>query len=168
MSDMTSFQTGTPFSIINESYSDNAGVGNGISTSSTSYGGAAAQSYPDIIGDIHAKPAASAVPNIQGPRLYNAAAFAAPQGLTFGNAGRNILRLPRRTNFDMGLFKEFPVHEAMHFEFRGEAFNVFNHTQWSAINNQASYGGANDPTSFLTATSAHNPRILQLAGKFVF
>ena len=172
-SDLTSFQTGTPFSIINDgipgvSYSDNAGVGNDISTSITSYGGTAAQSYPDIVGDIHAKPSASLVPGIQGPRLYNAGAYAAPQGLTFGDAGRNILHLPRRTNFDMGLFKQFPVHEAMHFEFRGEAFNVFNHTQWSAINNQASYGGANDPTSFLTATSAHNARILQLAAKFVF
>ena len=173
ISDLTSFQTGTPFSIINDGIpgggsSDNAGVGNGISTSNTSYGGAAAQSYPDIVGDIHAKPATSLVPNIQGPRLYNSAAYAAPQGLTFGDASRNILRLPRRTNFDMGLFKQFPVRESMRFELRGEAFNAFNHTQWSAINNQASYGGANDPSSFLTATAAHNPRILQIAAKFIF
>ncbi len=173
ISDLTSFQTGTPFSVLNDGIpgagsSDNAGVGNGISTSNTSYGGAAAQSYPDIVGNIHAKPATSLVPNIQGPRLYNAAAYAVPQGLTFGDAGRNILTLPRRTNFDMGLFKQFPVRESMHFELRGEAFNVFNHTQWSAINNQASYGGANDPSSFLTATAAHNPRILQIAAKFIF
>ncbi len=159
VSDLTSFQTGTPFSVVNDVYGDNAGTGNGITP---------IQSYPDVVGDIHAKPETSVVPNVQGPRLYSAAAYAAPQGLTFGDAGRNILRLPQRTNFDVGLFKQFPVREAMHFEFRGEAFNVFNHTQWSAINNQASYGGANDASSFLTATAAHNPRILQLAGKFVF
>ena len=169
ISDLTSFQTGTPFSVLNNNFSDNAGVGNGISTSITSYGGAAAQSYPDIVGDIHAKPSTSVAADAQGPRLYNAAAFAAPTGLTFGNAGRNILRLPRRTNFDMGLFKQFPIRESMHFELRGEAFNAFNHTQWSAINNQVSdYAGASDPSSFLTATAAHNPRILQIAAKFVF
>lgn len=158
-SDLTSFQTGTPFSVVNDVYGDNAGTGNGITP---------IRSYPDVVGDIHAKPGTSVVPNVQGPRLYSAAAYAAPQGLTFGDAGRNILRLPRRTNFDVGLFKQLPVRETMHFEVRGEAFNVFNHTQWSAINNQASYGGANDSSSFLTATAAHNPRILQLAAKFVF
>ena len=69
----------------------------------------------------------------------------------------------------MGLFKQIPVHEDMHFEFRAEAFNVFNHTQWSAVNNTACYGEAACSTStFLTATGAHNPRILQLAGKFIF
>ncbi len=169
ISDLTSFQTGTPFSVINNSFSDNAGVGNEISTSITSYTGSAAQSYPDIVGNIHAKPSTSVAADAQGPRLYNADAFAAPTGLTFGDAGRNILRLPRRTNFDMGLFKQFPVRESMHFELRGEAFNAFNHTQWSAINNQASsYVGASDPSSFLTATAAHNPRILQIAAKFIF
>lgn len=60
------------------------------------------------------------------------------------------------------------MREAMHFEFRGEAFNVFNHTQWSAINNQACCGDACSGSSFLTATAAHNPRILRLATKFVF
>ena len=40
----------------------------------------------------------------------------------------------------MGLFKSFAVHEEMHFEFRAEAFNIFNHTQWNAINNNAATG----------------------------
>ena len=159
VSDLTSFQTGVPFSVINDTFADNAGVGNGITP---------IRSYPDIVGDIHAKPAASAVSGVQGPRLYNAAAFAAPTGLTFGDAGRNILRLPRRTNYDMGLFKQFPVRESMHFELRGEGFNIFNHTQWSAINTTATYGTDSDTSTFLTATAAHNPRILQIAAKFVF
>ena len=69
----------------------------------------------------------------------------------------------------MGLFKNFAVREDMRFEFRAEAFNVFNHTQWSGVNTSACYGAAAcsaDP--FLTVNSAHNARILQLAGKFVF
>jgi len=69
----------------------------------------------------------------------------------------------------MGLFKSFAVHEDMHFEFRAEAFNVFNHTQWNGINTNSCYGSAACATSpFLTATGAHNARILQFAGKFVF
>ena len=104
-----------------------------------------------------------------GPRLYNSDAFAAPQGLTYGNAGRNIFREPKRTNFDVGVFKNFTVREGMHFELRGEGFNVFNHTQWSAINNNACYGAANcSGDAFLTATAAHSARKLQVAGKFIF
>jgi hypothetical protein len=160
ISDLTGFQTGTPFSVSNPVNSDNAGTGNTITP---------VQSYPDIVGDIHG-PAAIKHPSGQpGPRLYNSDAYAPPQGLTYGDAGRNILRLPKRTNFDMGLFKNFAVHEAMHFEFRAEAFNIFNHTQWSAIDSTACYGAANCAgDGFLTATAAHNARILQLAAKFVF
>ncbi|WP_433963994.1 hypothetical protein [Tunturiibacter gelidiferens] len=152
VSDLTIFQTGTPFSLTNQAYTDNAGT------------------YPDIIGNIHGKVAVK-YPAGQGPRLYNSEAFAAPQGLTYGNAGRNVLNLPSRTNFDMGLFKNFAIRESMHFEFRTEAFNVFNHTQWSTINSSTSCYTAPSSCStdpFLTATAAHNARILQLAGKFVF
>ena len=75
---------------------------------------------------------------------------------------RNSLNLPTHTDYDMGLFKNFTVHEDMHFEFRAEAFNIFNHTQWSAINNSACYGSAFcSDNAFLTATAAHNARILQ-------
>jgi hypothetical protein len=161
ISDLTSFQTGTPFSVVNQQNYDNAGTGN----SSTSV-----VSYPDIVGDIHGKVAIKH-PNdgSPGPRLFNSDAFVPPQGLTYGNAGRNILNLPHRTQSDMGLFKNFAIHEETHFEFRAEAFNVFNHTQWSGVDNSSCYGAANCSTStFLTATSAHSARILQLAGKFVF
>lgn len=161
ISDLTSFQTGTPFSINNNAVNtDNAGTGNTVSTIT---------SYPDVVGNIHASAAIRHPSGIQGPRLYNSDAFAAPQGLTYGNAGRNILNLPNHTDFDMGLFKNFVIHDGMYFEFRAEAFNVFNHTQWSGVNNNACYGAANCSNSqFLTVTSAHNPRILQLAGKIFF
>ncbi len=163
VSDLTGFQTGTPFSINNNSslsQSDNAGTGNTVS---------AIGSYPDIVGNIHGSAAIKRGDVNSGPRLYNSDAYALPRGLTYGDAGRNILRIPKRTNYDMGLFKNFAVREGMHFEFRVEGFNVFNHTQWSAINSSVCYGAAAcaaDP--FLTATAAHNARILQLAAKFVF
>jgi hypothetical protein len=165
-SNLTIFQTGTPFSVINTLVADNAGTGNSFASSQ----GSSVQSYPDIVGNIHGAAAIRHPAGQPGPRLYNSDAFAAPQGLTYGNAGRNVLNLPSRTNFDMGLFKNFDVREGMRFEFRTEAFNVFNHTQWSTINSSAGCYGASACAAdgFLTATAAHNPRILQLAGKFVF
>ncbi|HWW16008.1 MAG TPA: carboxypeptidase regulatory-like domain-containing protein [Candidatus Dormibacteraeota bacterium] len=133
VSGITIFQSGTPFSVINGgstdgiSVLDNAGVANG----------AGSGSYPDIVGR-----AKSALPdgvnrfNSQslGPLLYNPAAFAAPRGLTFGDAGRNYLNNPHRLNFDLSLLKNFKITEGSNLEFRAEAFNVFNHTQFRIFN----------------------------------
>ncbi len=168
-SGLITFQTGTPFSVTNGTFGDNAGVGNGIGTGS----------YVDIVGNPHAAPPVTEVPGIVGPLLYNPGAFAAPTGLTFGDAGRNILNNPSRTNWDAGLFKHFPIKsETRAIEFRAEAFNILNHTQWNGISNGAScYGPANnsagDPScvataTFLHPTAAHNPRIMQLGMKFLF
>jgi hypothetical protein len=170
VSGLVTFQTGTPFSVTNGgTYGDNAGLGNGVGTGS----------FVDVVGNPYATPAVTQVPGIQGPLLFNPAAFVEPTGLTVGDAGRNSLNNPARTNWDMGLFKRFPIRsEARAFEFRAEGFNVFNHTQWSGINGSpACYAGADnsagDPScvasqTFLHPGGAHNPRILQLGLKFIF
>jgi len=166
-SGITTFETGNPFSVANF-FSDNAGVANG-------FGGG---TYANLIGDPGTTPPARFVEGIAGPLLFNPAAFAAPRGLTFGNSGRNLLRIPQRTNFDMALFKTVAVSDAKSFEFRGEAFNVFNHTQWAGIDSgMTCYGGplssAADPaclasSTFLHPNSAHRARILQFGLKFIF
>jgi hypothetical protein len=169
LSGLVTSQTGTPFSVVNgATYGDNAGLGNGVGTGS----------FVDVIGNPHSAPAVTQVLGIQGPLLFNPAAFADPTGLTTGDAGRNSLNNPARTNWDMGLFKRFAIGEARAFEFRAEGFNVFNHTQWSGVNSGATcYAGANnsagDPSciassTFLHPGGAHNPRILQLGLKFLF
>jgi hypothetical protein len=189
-SGITLIQSGSPFSVYNEGFlatGDNAGVANGFST---------AQSYPDLVGNPKQGVSSSALAGQLsgfGPLLYNPDVFVLPTGLTFGDAGRNILRNPWRTNFDMALIKHFPVTESKYFEFRAEAFNVFNHVEYtwlggdagSAADNSgrgtnsneiACYGGANnsagDPScagsSYLRSAGTHLPRILQLALKFVF
>jgi hypothetical protein len=164
-------QTGTPFTVGNGVFGDNAGVGNGLAP----YG---AGSYPDIIGNPNTPPPVASVPGIIGPLLYNPSVFFAPRGLTFGKAGRNLLTSPARLNFDAGIFKHFPVHEKTAIEFRAEAFNVFNHTQWSGVNNNVyRYGGPNnsagDPSClasspFLHPNGAHRARTLQFGLKFIF
>jgi hypothetical protein len=175
-SGITSFQTGTPYSVLFSA--DNAGVANGVGSSS----------YADIVGDPYAalrstdasqRQSAEDMLSSFGPLYGNPNAFAAPRGLTFGDAGRNRLTNPHTTNFDMALFKHFAITEHTGFEFRAEAFNIFNHTQWWGVGGDSGSGTANvgvsnntysaDPTSgFLRVSAAHNPRILQLGLKFLF
>jgi len=170
LSGITTVSSGLPFSVTagnGSGYVTGAGVGNGTGTTA----------YADVIGNPNAAPPITNAANIKGPLLFNPAAFGVPTGLTFGNAGRDILNIPGRWNFDMGLFKNFYVTEKANFEFRAEAFNIFNHTQWSGVNSGIScYGGANYSAgdascldnSFLHPSSAFNPRILQLGLKFIF
>jgi hypothetical protein len=170
---ITTFNTGTPFSVTNGVFGDNSGVANGVGTNG---------SYPDLIGNPHGKAPADAVAAAQGngsgPLLFNPAAYAQPQGLTFGLAGRNSLNNPHRLNFDMSLFKNLPIHESVSMQFRAEAFNIFNHTQWTGVNASIGcYGGANnsaagDPAclgnGFLQPSGAHLGRILQFGLKLLF
>jgi len=171
-SGITSFQTGTPFSI------DAGSTGDIIAGAGVANGSSGVTAYPELIGNPHASPPVNQAAGVIGPLLYNPGAFAAPQGLTFGDAGRDILFVPARTNFDMGLFKAIPIKESKRFEFRVESFNVFNHTQWNGVNNYAScYGGADHSVgdasciagnTFLHPSGAHNPRILQFGLKLIF
>ena len=82
--------------------------------------------------------------------------------LGFGNAGRDIVVGPGRTNFGTNLYKAFQIHEAMHFEFRAETFNTFNHTQFNGFHNNVS------GSDFGVTNSVQDPRTWELAGKFVF
>jgi len=178
LSGISSVQTGVPVTIANGTVYDNAGVGNNIGDGS----------YEDIVGNPYAPVPASEKfeSGVVGPLLYNPAAYVSPQGLTFGDSGRNSLYLPRRTNFDMGLFKRFAIGEVKAFEFRAEAFNIFNHPQWLNIDSTADCGlgptlTPGDPgcvlgsaangtfaSDFLHPTWTHDPRIMQFGLKFLF
>jgi hypothetical protein len=159
-SGIVGISSGTPFSVVNPT--DNAGVAAGVGSGSRA----------DIVSDPNTGFSRTPAQGF-GPLWYNPNAFTVPVGLTFGDSGRNILRNPRRTNFDMALFKHFQVRESMAFEFRAEAFNVFNHTEWGGIaGDGGSAGGVGNNTINQTSTfyvgSVHNARILQLALKFIF
>src|SRR5207245_5188564 len=108
VSGITVAQTGTPFSVTNST--DNAGVGNGTGTGSR----------PDLVSNPRSGFSSTQDPANRGPLAYNPAAFADPIGLTFGNVGRNTLYLPGRLNFDLGVFKKFPISEKAGFDFRWE------------------------------------------------
>jgi len=186
ISGITTATSGFPFTVSNgTTYSDNASDSNGVS-------GGTISSFPLLVGNARAVTQAErdtlAQQSVFGVLDYNPAAFALPTGLTFGTFSRNNLTLPGRVNFDFGLFKRFAFKERYAFEFRWENFNVFNHTQLSAISGNSSSGGAGattsmscvgtttfnagDPgcasTGFLVLDRAHSPRIMQFGLRFQF
>lgn len=89
-----------------------------------------------------------------------------------GNAMRRYFTGPGINNFDMALLKDTQMTESMQLQFRAEAFNVFNHAQFTMLTSTGAMPAGNiDNTGtggFGYATMAENPRIVQLALKLLF
>jgi hypothetical protein len=81
---------------------------------------------------------------------------------TYGVLGRNNYIGPGFANLDLGVMKNFSLHERLKAQFRFETFNALNHTNFS--NPTTAQNSAN----FMKITSANDPRILQLALRFAF
>lgn len=84
---------------------------------------------------------------------------------------RNVLyRGPGLQNWDMALAKNIHITERVHFQIRSEAYNIFNHVNFDAVNNSASFNATTGQLTggFGLLTSNRGPRILQLVGKIVF
>jgi hypothetical protein len=80
----------------------------------------------------------------------------------YGNAGTGTIRGPGLVVFDMSLYKEFHFTESNFFEFRAEAFNIFNHTNFTTISTNVGAG------TYGQATAAADPRILEFALRYKF
>ncbi len=93
----------------------------------------------------------------------------------FGSAGRNIVVGPSFFQADLGLHKSFAVFgEGKRLEFRAEAFNVLNHTNFRQPNSNASNisrdtnGNPIPGGVYGTIRSAFPARQIQFALKFLF
>jgi hypothetical protein len=77
---------------------------------------------------------------------------------------------PGINNWDVAIFKSFPIREAMRVQFRAVLYNAFNHTQFSALDTTASFDaqGRQVNTRFGEFTAARNARIIQMAPRFYF
>jgi hypothetical protein len=98
-------------------------------------------------------------------RWFDTSCFTAPAVGVFGNAGRSIGGLygPGQVNFDVSLYKNFPIAERLRLQFRTELFNAFNHVQLATPN--TTFGNPN----FGRITSTINSsRQMQFALKLVF
>ena len=111
------------------------------------------------------------LPNKSKDGWLNINAFAVPTQATgicstvtlscgYGNGAQ--LRGPGFINLDLGLTRRFQVRESQSLEFRAEAFNAPNH-----VNPQNPSAALNSQT-FGKSTAAADPRIMQLALKYVF
>jgi hypothetical protein len=115
----------------------------------------------------------------------NAAAFALPAIGSIGlGCSRNNLWGPGANDWDISLQKNVPITERAQFQVRVEAFNTFNHTQFSGVNSGLSLSSLTNPvptnlpfnsssqlvniTGFGSVSGVRDPRVLQIVAKFVF
>jgi hypothetical protein len=108
-----------------------------------------------------------------GPQLQwlNPAAFTQNPTGTFGNLGRNVLRVPGQINMDTSLSRIFAFNERIKLEVRAEAFNTINHTNFRVPKTstvQITDINAITASTFGRLTAANDPRILQFALKLHF
>ena len=85
-----------------------------------------------------------------------------PSGLD-GLVRVNSLPGPGYKDFDASLFRTFVIGERVHFQFRGEATNVFNN-----VNLSKPGGTLNSSSSFGVISGASAMRVIQVGGRLLF
>jgi hypothetical protein len=132
-------------------------VTNSSDTSNTNPGAANAD-RPNQIASWH-------VSNPTPSLFFNTAAFQKQTFGTLGSERRNQLYGPHFRHVDLSVFKTFPIHEQVNLQFRAEAYNIANTTNFNTPNSSlgtATFGQ-------LTSTSPnYTPRLFQLALKLQF
>jgi hypothetical protein len=117
----------------------------------------------------------------------NPAAFALPAQGRLGNEAKYVYRGPGRNNFDVTLSKNFKLTEKFRAQFRAEAYNIFNHTQFTTEDQTIRFNntpnnvnatflgktytvapGGQIPTTFGQFTAAGLARRMQLAFRVDF
>jgi hypothetical protein len=120
---------------------------------------------PDRIGNPNSKPCVAG-------SVFNTCALVSNVVLgSFGDAGRNIIQGPGYQNWDVSLFKTFPIREEKRIEFRAEFFNAWNHAnpEFTNPDTVAENSGTELGSSAYGFTAyTRPPRRIQFALKFYF
>lgn len=154
------WRTGYPLSAI-------AGLSTLNSAPGPSGAGDAGLANADLTGPIHYTDPhkVQSLGGASGPFFLDPSSFSDTPTPPYGTAPRNVLRAPGRTNLDLALSKTTPLYkDRATLELRMDAFNIFNHTQFSNFDTNAADLGS----TFGQATQAYAPRILQLAAHIRF
>jgi hypothetical protein len=155
LSGITHFASGFPVTVVNNG--DNSLIGtnpNGINNSSID--------EPDYNGGpIHL----GVDPRRNGNRFFNTDSFSMNALGTPGTAKRRFFYGPGVDNYDMAMAKKVAISDSNSLLFRVEAFNVFNHTQFTG---PTAVDGNIGSSTWGQVISAAPPRILQGAIKFNF
>jgi hypothetical protein len=153
-SGIINMQSGLPFTATTSTY-DPAGLG----------------FIPALVAG--GRPNLTCDPNAGAPhtqlQYFNTACFTPnPSATAFvstipGTSGRGVIQGPPTYRVDFSLFKTIKISESVRVQLRGEAFNVFNHT------NFRSFSSTNVTSSVFGQIGAvRDPRTIQLGAKFYF
>ena len=100
----------------------------------------------------------------------NAACFFAPSPGSLGlESGQNWLYNPGLIQFDISLQKQFAIKEKLHFQFRVDAFNVFNHANFTGLNTGLNFNAYPNSNGIVTGSPAlaNNATPYNAAGQLV-
>jgi hypothetical protein len=97
----------------------------------------------------------------KGGTYFNTSLFSNEQLGQFGNSSRRFFHGPGLNNWNMALLKTTPITESKELQLRFEAFNLFNHAQFQNPTGEIY-------STFGVVTGARDPRIMQVAAKFLF
>jgi hypothetical protein len=156
LSGIVTINSGLPLTVIgNRAWGDPAASGMNIGGAPNN--GAVASPRPNQVGD----------PNSGGGKTwtnwFNASAFVAPTTDSLGSIERRgAVDGPGLWRVDFSMMKNVKMTERTNLQFRAEAFNLFNHTNFSTV------GTSVTTSTYNTITGTRDPRILQLAAKFTF
>jgi len=146
---ITTFMSGTPFTVEDQSYNYDA---------------------PEITGFSAFRPNLVGNPN-NGPKTpqewFNVNAFQSlPQSTTpagvYGSEGRNVVQGPGFAQWDFSAFKDIRLTESKDLQFRAEFFNIFNRANFQLPVSDIS------SSTFGQIHNALQPRLVQFALKFLF
>jgi hypothetical protein len=100
-------------------------------------------------------------------RRFNTEAFARPARGDFGNAPKDVFRLPGINNWDLTFLKKIPLgsSEQRYLQLRWEMYNAFNHAQFQNVDTGARFdaGGNQVNARFGQVTFSREARIMQVA-----
>lgn len=100
---------------------------------------------------------------------FNPAAFVpATTAELGGSERRGAVNGPGLWRFDMSVMKNFKITEGFNFQFRAEAFNIFNHTNFSTVGTTMPLTATTASSTYNQITGTRDPRIVQFAGKLTF
>ena len=92
----------------------------------------------------------------------------------FGNVSRDSNRAPSELDFDASVSKDFKIWEALNFQFRVDAFNVINHTNFQSPSGALTVTAVGTTPTFSTSsgfgkiTGTQPNRTMQLSARFFF
>jgi hypothetical protein len=144
LSGITTFQTGLPIDPVLGI--DQAGVGS------------TARQRPQVVGSPVLDRGKRTVTEWFNPANYVLATIG-----TFATTSRNFISAPGINNWDMSLYKTFRLQERASLQFRADAFNPWNHTEFSSVGTTYT-----TPSTFSKITAAKNARNLMLGLRLTF